>query len=460
MVTNSRKNPRPAPLASDIACKRLSVLLVGGEAEQRSSLQRSLARHCGLVEAANNLEKARQLASRCHFDFLVVEPRDSGDWNLDWVPQAKGSSSIILVAHLPDTELAIAALRAGVSDIIAGPADTRVLIDAFRRQLRGHAVVSAPSPVRSSAPSRHQLVGESPSIRQVRTLIERIAASSATVLIQGETGTGKELVARLLHSHSGRHGSFVPVNCGAIAPELLESELFGHTRGAFTSAHQGREGLFVSARAGTVFLDEISEMPVDMEVKLLRAIEESAIRPVGADREVPIDCRIVASTQHELINRIKTGRFREDLYYRLNVIHIDLPSLRSRREDIPILVDHFVQALSVELGVPPVRLSAATMAKLSDYAWPGNVRELKNVLERTLLLGIDPVQSLQQLTQTPVENNNSYSLDWTLEQVKQHHMAQVLEASGGNKSEAARRLDISRKTLERKLPVGPGRKRG
>lgn len=456
MVTNSRKNPRPAPLASDIACKRLSVLLVGGEAEQRSSLQRSLARHCGLVEAANNLEKARQLASRCHFDFLVVEPQDNGDWDLDWVPQLKGSSNVILVAHRPDTERAIAALRVGVSDIVAKPAEVADLIDAFRRQLPNPAAASKPPQTRLGNSSRHQLVGESPSIQQVKTLIERIATSTATVLIQGETGTGKELVARLLHANSGRHGNFVPVNCGAIAPELLESELFGHTRGAFTNAHQGREGLFVSAKAGTVFLDEISEMPFDMEVKLLRAIEESAIRPVGADREVPIDCRIVASTQHELTERIKMGRFREDLYYRLNVIHIDLPSLRSRREDIPVLVDHFIKNMSIELAVPPVELSASTLDKLQRYAWPGNVRELKNVLERTLLLGIDPEKSLQQLSDTREESSVSYSLDWTLEQVKQHHMAQVLKASGGNKSEAARRLDISRKTLERKLPAEPG----
>ena len=456
MVTTTRQNRRPASSPSDIACKRLSVLLVGGEAEQRSSLQQRLARHCGLVEAADSLEKAGQLASRCHFDFLVIEPYDNSDWSLDWVPQLKGSSNIILVAHRPDTERAIAALRAGVSDIVTRPAEAADLIDAFRRQLPNHAAVSTPPQTRLRTSSGHQLVGESPSIRQVKTLINRIATSNATVLIQGETGTGKELVARLLHANSGRHGNFVPVNCGAIAPELLESELFGHTRGAFTNAHQGREGLFVSAKGGTVFLDEISEMPFDMEVKLLRAIEESAIRPVGADREVPIDCRIVASTQHELTERIKMGRFREDLYYRLNVIHIDLPSLRSRREDIPILVDHFIKSMSIELAVPPVKFNAGTLDKLQRYSWPGNVRELKNVLERTLLLGVDPEQSLQQLNDTREESSVSYSLDWTLEQVKQHHMAQVLEASGGNKSEAARRLDISRKTLERKLPAESG----
>ncbi len=456
MTRTTKANGQKDVPTKDAACKRLSVMLVGGEQDHRSQLQHRLARHCGLVESADSLDKAMQLAARCHFDFLVVEPSANGDWSLDWIPTLKGSSSIILSAFRPDTELAITALRAGVSDIVTRPAEPGDLIDAFKRHLSSHPEGAVPKPTRLTHSSRHELVGESPSIRQVKALIERIAASSATVLIQGETGTGKELVARLLHHNSGRNGNFVPVNCGAIAPELLESELFGHTRGAFTNAHQGRDGLFVSARRGTVFLDEISEMPFDMEVKLLRAIEESAIRPVGADREVSIDCRIVASTQHELTTRIKMGQFREDLYYRLNVIHIDLPSLRSRREDIPALVNHFITSLSAELAVPPVPVSQRTLDALQAYHWPGNVRELKNVLERTLLLGISPEESLQLLTEISLEDGSSYPLDWTLEQVKQHHMTQVLEASGGNKSEAARRLGISRKTLERKLPGEPG----
>lgn len=457
MARTTKDNRQQDTPGKDAACKRLSVMLVGGDQDHRSQLQQRLGRHCGLVESADSLEKASQLAARCHFDFLVVDSAGNGDWNLDWMPKLKGSSSIILSAHRPDTELAITALRAGVSDIVTWPIQADDLVEAFTRHLSSHPEGVVPRPPRLSHSSRHRLVGESPPIRQVKALIERIAASPATVLIQGETGTGKELVARLLHHNSGRNGNFVPVNCGAIAPELLESELFGHTRGAFTNAHQGRDGLFVSARGGTVFLDEISEMPFDMEVKLLRAIEESAIRPVGSDREVAIDCRIVASTQHELTTRIKMGQFREDLYYRLNVIHIDLPSLRSRREDIPALVDHFITSLSAELAVPPVPISQKTLDALQAHHWPGNVRELKNVLERTLLLGIPPEESLQLLTETSLEDSSSYSLDWTLEQVKQHHMTQVLEASGGNKSEAARRLGISRKTLERKLPTDPGK---
>jgi two-component system NtrC family response regulator len=452
-MTNTDR-PRPAkPGIEEIAFKRLSVMLVGGEARHRAVLQQGLGRLCGLVETADSMEKAGQLAARCHFDFVVVEPVTNGEWNLEGVQQIKGASSVIIVATHADTQSTIAALRAGVSDIVTAPASAEDLADAFRRHLLNLSPAAAPPPPFLAGASRYQLIGDSPQIRQVKSLVQRIATSPATVLIQGETGTGKELVARLLHVNSGRRGSFVPVNCGAIAPELLESELFGHTRGAFTNAHQGREGLFVSARAGTVFLDEISEMPVDMEVKLLRAIEESAIRPVGADREVPIDCRIVASTQHELTDRIKTGRFREDLYYRLNVIHIDLPSLRSRREDIPLLVNHFIQSLSAELSVSPIQISSRNMDKLQAYDWPGNVRELKNVLERTLLLGVDPLESIEQLTRSGEKEGVSYSLDWTLEQVKNHHMAKVLEATGGNKSEAARRLGISRKTLERKLPA-------
>jgi DNA-binding NtrC family response regulator len=451
-MSNSEKTRPASPVIEDIAFKRLSVMLVGGAPRHRELLQQGLSGNCALVETAENLEKASQLAARCHFDFLVIEPPSADNWNLDRLSQIKSGSGIIVVTERPDARSAIAALRAGVSDIVNAPAKPEDLVAAFRRHLEKRAPAAA-SQTPWMGPSRYQLVGESPAIRQVKALIQRIAASPATVLIQGETGTGKELVARLLHINSGRKGGFVPVNCGAIAPELLESELFGHTRGAFTNAHQGREGLFVSAKGGTVFLDEISEMPVDMEVKLLRAIEESAIRPVGADREVPIDCRIVASTQHELTDRIRSGRFREDLYYRLNVIHINLPSLRSRREDIPPLVEHFMRALGSDLSLPPIQISAATMDKLQTYDWPGNVRELKNVLERSLLLGLDPLESIRQLTHAGKKEGASYSLDWTLEQVKQHHMAKVLEATGGNKSEAARRLGISRKTLERKLPA-------
>jgi len=452
---SNARSPQQEPGAWQAA----SVLIIGGQSEERGHLQRSLARQCALVETVDNGEKAQQLVSRCHFDVMVMEANPDDERALAWANSLRsqsGNARVIFTSSQADSRAAIKALRSGVSDILLRPFEVSELLTCIKRTSLGKPTaepVEVSRPVKP--PGRNTLVGESPAIRHVKALVERIAPSKATVLIEGETGTGKELVARLLHNRSGRKGAFVPVNCGAIAPELLESELFGHTKGAFTNAHHGREGLFVSARGGTMFLDEISEMPLDMEVKLLRAIEESAIRPVGSDRELPIDSRIVASTQHDLASMVRDRRFREDLYYRLNVIHIELPPLRERREDIPALVEHFVKALSMDLGVAPLEVDSSTLSSMQEHSWPGNVRELKNVIERGLLLGKSPAQFLQQeehLRADQLKQEDGYPTDWTLEQVKTRHMEAVLRASGGNKSAAARRLGISRKTLERKLP--------
>jgi transcriptional regulator with PAS, ATPase and Fis domain len=310
--------------------------------------------------------------------------------------------------------------------------------------------------LRSQLEERYKLdglVGRSPVMRDLFHLLEVVASTSSTVLITGETGTGKELAARAIHHNSPRRANrFVAINCSAIPETLLEAELFGHTRGAFTSAHQEREGLFVAARGGTLYLDEISELPLSLEVKLLRALEESAIRPVGADREVAVDARIVASTQHDLAQLVAERRFREDLYFRLNVVHIVLPPLRDRPEDVAALAAHFMQSLSAELGMQPMPLEESTLRRLQEHHWPGNVRELKNVIERTLMLGQLPEESLNGRPHAP-QAIAEYPLDWSLDEVKDHHMTRVLEAAGGNKSAAARRLGVSRKTLERRLQV-------
>jgi two-component system NtrC family response regulator len=405
-----------------------------------------------MVEYARNLDEAGQLAQRCQFHVLVVvDP--TAPWgelkqsltDSDWAPP-----QILLVGDPDLAETAVDALRDGASDVLLRPFSTDDLVAAIGGLGERRA---AP---RKATSTQRQLVGETAAMRDVRALIERIAPTPATVLIEGETGTGKELVARLLHEQSGRKGPFVPVNCSAIAPDLLESELFGHTRGAFTSASRMREGLFVAAGGGTLFLDEINEMRLDMEVKLLRTLEENTIRPVGSDRELPVDCRIVASTQADLAGLVAEQRFREDLYYRLNVIRIAVPPLRERRDDIPRLATHFVDKLSAEIGVQPIDLGDAQLELLKAHRWPGNVRELRNVVERSLLLGRLPAESLPEPAVPDAAETPDYPLDWTLEQVKCHHMARVLEDSGGNKSAAARRLDISRKTLERKLgAVGP-----
>lgn len=227
---------------------------------------------------------------------------------------------------------------------------------------------------------------------EVKHIIERVAPTNAVVLIQGESGTGKELVARQLHQLSGRQGPFVPVNCGAIAPELLESELFGHTAGAFTGAKGNREGLFSFASGGTIFLDEIGEMPLKMQTALLRVLEQRAIRPVGSEKEVAIDVRVIAATNRKLAEEVEAGNFRQDLFYRLNVLDIVIPPLRDRPEDIVELTHYFTLQLAAELGVKEVVWSHEDLLKLQQYEWPGNIRELRNMIERCILLGKPPAE--------------------------------------------------------------------
>jgi len=439
-----------------------SVLIVGGDAGFRSRMRAGLGKHVALVDSADGAAKAGQLMARCHFEFMVVDAGLPDAPALDWISglQQDGvAPHVLLSTERPDPALLIDAMRRGVRDVLQRPFDIEVLLAALQRAAAGPRPALAPTrlpDVGGTALRRRELIGESHEMRRVRALIRRIAPLPGTVLIEGETGTGKELVARWLHALSARRGAFVAVNCGAIAPELLESELFGHTKGAFTSAHQVREGLFVAARGGTLYLDEISEMPVTLEVKLLRVLEEGAIRPVGADHEVPVDVRIVASTQQDLRALVRERRFREDLYFRLNVAQVGLPPLRERRDDVPVLARHFMELLSADLGVAPLSMDAAAVSRMQEHDWPGNVRELKNFVERSLMLGELALGQLVPESDAAGDDVAAYPLDWTLEEVKEHHMARVLRALGGNKSAAARRLGISRKTLERRVPLEPG----
>ena len=299
------------------------------------------------------------------------------------------------------------------------------------------------------------MVGSSETIKEVSRVIKRIAPSPTTLLIEGQSGTGKELAARAMHELSGRTGAFVPINCGSISPELLESELFGHVKGAFTGAHQARQGLFTYANSGTLFLDEIGEMPLTMQTKLLRVLEEWVIRPVGTEREIPIDVRIVAATNRNLEKDVEQGRFREDLFYRLNVVSVRMPSLSERRDDIPQLAKYFSETLSSQLGLSAIPFNHQDLIALQSYNWPGNVRELKNIIERSLLLGKTPSECLKKNTSNTSRTSEKIEIDypdsWTMRDVEKHHMQRILNTVDGNKSEAARRLGVSRKTLERKF---------
>ncbi|HSQ69123.1 MAG TPA: sigma-54 dependent transcriptional regulator [Steroidobacteraceae bacterium] len=437
-----------------------AVLVVGRGAVDDGRLRRSMAADLAVLEVVEDFAAAERLLPRCHFDLVIVECPSEHHAAIAWIATLRDSADPPRIVATGENRPALesAALGAGAQDFLPLPLDARslrrLLDDAAGDRARARPL--APQVRRGARRPATELIGDSAAISRVREIVRRVAPTPATVLIEGQTGTGKELVARLLHSESGRRGPFVPVNCGAIPPELMESELFGHSKGAFTGAHQLREGLFVAARGGTLFLDEVSEMRGDLQVKLLRVLEEGAIRPVGTDRELPIDVRIVASAQPGLREGVRNRSFREDLYYRLNVVHIALPGLRERSEDIPALVEYLMGRVAEEFGMDPVRLDDSQLARLCRRPWPGNVRELRNLVERTILMGSLPQTEIPEAgAETGLDANPAgYPIEWTLEQVKQAHIARVLASQGGNRTAAARQLGVSRKTLERRL--GPG----
>ena len=307
------------------------------------------------------------------------------------------------------------------------------------------------------------MIGQHPLMQRIQTLVQKVAPTDATVLISGESGTGKELIARNIHSFSIRKdGPFIALNCGAIPGELLESELFGHERGAFTGAVGSRPGMFQVARGGTIFLDEVAEMSPPLQVKLLRVLQEREFRPVGSDRSVKTDVRVIAASNKELFDEVSKGRFREDLFYRLQVIPIRLPSLRDRRTDIPLLVDHFLAKVNGRRPQGPIRLSEEACVQLWEYDWPGNVRELENVIEQLVVLADGDTVSADQLppsvrrfvsgkrTPTPTLDDN-FDFNQAVEAFEDQLIHEALRKSNGNKQAAARMLGLKRTTLVAKL---------
>lgn len=445
----------------------VSVLLVEPDAVSSERLKQTLKPVCALIEAAPTPEHAEALSRRCHFDLFVVGLSQPVSRILEWLQLLRDrgeSAEIVLTSEYADVETAISALRAGASDLLVKPFRDEQLLVAIRRCLRRRQQLHENYLARCGRPrdpAAEGLVGESPVMRQVLDVIQRVAPTSSTLLLQGETGTGKELIARSIHQHSGRKGQFVAVNCGAIPSELLDTELFGHVRGAFTGAHASRSGLFVCADNGTIFLDEIGELPLPMQANLLRVLEERRVRPVGGNQERAVNSRVIAASNAPLEDRVREGGFREDLYFRLNVLPIQVPALRDRGVDIPLLVTHFMRLLSPELGTSPMPVTEEELKRLQGHHWPGNVRELRNLVERALLLGKPLLQCCDwdsdhdpQRREIPVRQQ--FPLDWSLSEVSKQHVLSVLESVGGNKSEAARRLHISRKTLERKINVWNG----
>jgi DNA-binding NtrC family response regulator len=376
---------------------------------------------------------------------------------VEWVKEQREKdikTDVIFMTAYADMETAIQALRADAADFILKPFRVEQMMSSVKNCLEKQRLVRDNFVLQRQLDQFFEMdgmVGNSEAIKEVCSIIKRVAPTPTTLLIDGESGTGKEIAARALHELSVRTGAFVPINCGSISSELLESELFGHVKGAFTGAHQSRQGLFSYAGGGTLFLDEIGEMPLTMQAKLLRVLEERAIRPVGSEREISVDVRIIAATNKNLELEVEKGNFREDLFYRLNVISIRMPSLSERKEDIPLLARYFSETLSSKLGVTAIPFNHQDLIELQTYSWPGNIRELKNIIERSLLLGKTPVNCLNKNSQiTDASLHVDYPDNWSIQDVEKHHMQNVLKSVNGNKSEAARRLGVSRKTLERK----------
>ena len=370
---------------------------------------------------------------------------------------------VIVVTGQGSMEAAIAAMRAGAYDFLTKPVDAKLLALSIARATQHHRLQVEVKQLREASLERHasdELLGESPAMKRVHDLVGRVGSSDASVLIQGETGTGKELVARALHgSGARRNGPFVAINCAAVPANLLESELFGHVRGAFTDAKAPRDGLFVQATGGTLFLDEIGEMPLEMQTKLLRALQERKVRPVGGNTEMPFDARVIAATHRDLESEVDQKRFRQDLFYRINVVRIDVPPLRERTTDILMLATHFL-AKSAERGNKGMMaLSPQVAAPLLAYDWPGNVRELENCMERAVALARFDHISAEDLP----EKILSYRPDrfvlsaddpgeiLSLEEVDRRYIVRAVKLLDGNKSRAAELLGLDRRTLYRRL---------
>lgn len=436
-----------------------SILIVDDEPGMRSFLQRTLVGRCSRVETAESVEEAGVLLGQRHFDLIILDNALPGKSGVDWLQEIRTlglHNDVVLITAFADLETAIRALRAGAADFLLKPFRVNQILSAIGRCFdrahlrRENFVLRRELDHHVDLAGADGLVGHSAVLQPIRDAIPRLAVVPSTVLITGESGTGKEVAARAMHYLSNRSKNhFVPVNCGAVAPEIIESELFGHVKGAFSGAASSREGLFFYAQGGTLFLDEVGELPMAMQVKLLRVLEEKKIRPVGAEREIPVDVRVIAATNRNVEEAVAQGRFRQDLYYRLNVVQLHMPPLRERVEDIPALASNFVRQLSQQLGVPPQELDGKLLASMASYAWPGNVRELRNLVERWLILGSIPGIDFTGKP-SPIPSPILVGEEVTLEAIEKQHILKILAETGGNKTEAGRRLGVSRKTLERK----------
>ncbi len=438
----------------------MDLLIVDDEASLRDFLSIVFEEDGCRVRTAASLADGRAAIQKEEPDLVLCDlmlPDGSGLELLHEIKAENPSVAVIMITAHTSTKSAVEALKAGAFDYIAKPFDIEELKIIVRNAVERKELEDENVHLRTALEERFtfaNIIGRSPRMQEIFSIVQRIAKTTSTVLISGESGTGKELIARAIHYNSGRHGKFVSINCGALPETLLESELFGHERGAFTGAIREKRGLFQEAERGTIFLDEIGETSTGMQIKLLRVLQDRMVRKVGSNSETQVEVRVIAATNRDLSESIKNGTFREDLFYRINVIPIALPALRQRKEDIPLLVDHFIAKFCDNLKVPHKKISADAMRAIEKYHWPGNVRELENVIERMIALETSDVLTTRSLPDQVLLGSSipdmtfdlpaeGVSLQDHLEAIGKIFMMKALERTGGVQTQAAELLRMS-----------------
>lgn len=442
------------------------ILFVEDDTDLRGLISMALRSQSFAVEEAADATEAADKCRTKHFDAVVADMCLPGKSGIDLCSELSFSHPwlpVVVVTGHGCLDAAIAAMRAGAYDFILKPIMLDSLLMCLHRAIGDQQIKQEVTRLRGlydhSQPVG-SIIGESTALKRMFTLIDRVANTDASILITGESGTGKELVARAMHERSERkNGPFVAINCAAMPLPLLESELFGHVRGAFTDAKRSRAGLLVQAQGGTLLLDEIGEMPLEMQSKLLRVLQERRVRPVGGDDEVPFDVRIVSSTNRDLESEIAAHRFRSDLYYRINVVNIPVPPLRSRGNDILLLAQHCLSLHAQKSGKGVLGIAPDAAKRLLSYSWPGNVRELKNSIDRAVAMAsysdivVDDLPEKIRQEQEPLPRTDTSQTEQmvSLEEMERRYVHRALAAVGGNKTMAARILGIDRRSLYRRL---------
>ncbi|WP_168525658.1 sigma-54 dependent transcriptional regulator [Acinetobacter sp. A3] len=458
------------------------VLLVDDEEDLCTLMQMTLARMGIQTHVAYRLEQAKQRLAEHHYDACLTDlnlPDGNGIQLVEFIAEQYPNLPVAVLTAYGNMEIAIAALKAGAFDFVSKPVNQMHLQQLLEKSL--NKPFDKAEPNSQDQLEYKMLIGQSLPIQQLRSTIKKIARSQAPVFITGESGTGKEVVANLVHRLSNRNeGPFIAINCGAIPTELMESELFGHKKGSFTGATQDKQGLIQSAHGGSLFLDEIAELPLSMQVKLLRAVQEKRIRPVGSDTEIDVDFRVISASHQDLESLVQQGRFRQDLFFRIHVMDLVLPALREREQDILLLADHFIQKVAQEWDIPAKQLTPRAQQFLLEQYYPGNVRELRNIIERAMTLSDDAVIDLQHLQTAPLrqfsmetsaetplssDTNNALmsdailtgrklpeeGLEAYLEKVEKDILLNALNLTHWNRTLAAKKLGMSFRSLRYRL---------